>query len=160
MFPKKKTYQIGIDDANATLQNVFAACNKSPNTVPIDRLLLRRTLKTKTFDILLRVIAGLLILTLLAPLPFLRYMPAGSSSPIILEKSYVANDKLYLDLNASTHAIKYEEAYLVSPSGTIYEIISYDEQTDTLCFPNIAPDCCVYVPYDDNSVLRLQLDAQ
>ena len=158
MFYKKKTYQIGIADANTTLQNVFAACNQTPNTVPIDRLLLRRTAKTKLFDVLLRVIGVLLVLTLLSPLLFLTYIPISDSSPITLQKSYVANDKLYLDLDIGKHTLKFEEAYLVSPSGTIYEIVSYDEQTHTLCFPNVAPDCCVYVPYDDNSLLRLQLD--
>ena len=71
MFPSKKTYQMNLSDADATLQNVFAACNQAPNTIPIDRLLIRQASKTKTFDITLKITCWLLVLTLLSPLPFL-----------------------------------------------------------------------------------------
>ena len=42
MFRKKKTYQMDIKSADTTLQNIFAACNETPNTVPFDKLLLRQ----------------------------------------------------------------------------------------------------------------------
>lgn len=160
MFPKKKTYQIDMEQANAALQNVFAACNEAPNTVPIDRLLLHQAAHKRTYDIFLRVIIVLLLLTLLSPLPFLCFMQTTNASPIVLEEHYVKGDKLYLELDFGNHTIKFEEAYLVSPGGTIYEIVSYDSQTHVLCFPYIAQACSIYIPYDENSLLHLQLEAQ
>lgn len=158
MFPSKKTYQMNLSDADATLQNVFAACNQAPNTIPIDRLLIRQASKTKTFDITLKITCWLLVLTLLSPLPFLFFIQQTANLPIILKESYITDNKLYLVLDSNNHIIKFEEAYLVSPGGSIYEIVSFDKETLTLCFPHIAPDCCIYIPYDTDSLLCLQPD--
>ena len=47
MYLFKKTYQMNIDKANDTLQNVFAACNKAPNTIPFDKLVLQQAAHTR-----------------------------------------------------------------------------------------------------------------
>ncbi len=71
MFYKKKTYQMDMDTANTALQNIFAACEKTPNTIPFDKLVLRQSAYTKPFDNLLIILTIALTLTILAPLPFL-----------------------------------------------------------------------------------------
>jgi len=156
----KKTYQMNIDKANDTLQNVFAACNKAPNTIPFDKLVLQQAAHTRPYDYLLWIITIMLALTLLAPLSFIKLENPTNAAPIVLTKQCVENNKLYLTLDSGNHVIHYEEAYLVSPGGTIYEIVSYDTKTNTLCFPNIAPNCNIYIPYDDDQTLHLQLDSQ
>lgn len=68
MFFKQKKYQMNIEQADATLQKVFAACKQSPNTTSFDKLLLRRQLNTKLLDNLLIATAIILLLTFLSPL--------------------------------------------------------------------------------------------
>lgn len=157
MLYKKKTYRIDMDAANAALQNIFAACDEKPNTVPFDKLVLRQTARTKPFDTLLIILTIVLVLTILTPLPFLYFQPATDYSNIELSDYYTKDNKLYLQLDAGAHTIKFEEAYLVTPSGSIYEFVSYDAAKQSLCFPYVTMECNIYIPYDNDSVLHLQL---
>ena len=157
MFHKKKTYHMDMKSADTTLQNVFAACDQTPNSIPFDKLVLRQKARTKTFDILLIIISLVVILTILAPLPFLCFKESTVSSYLELNEHYVVGNKLYLVLDTNDQTIKYEEAYLLSPSGDLYEIISYDSQNHTLCFPYIAQECNIYIPYGQDSILHLLL---
>ena len=155
MFRKKKTYQMDIKSADTTLQNIFAACNETPNTVPFDKLLLRQKAHTRNYDILLAIIALIIFITLLAPLPFLAFREHVNYSPVILEEHYVSNDRLHLVLDTGNHEIKYEEAYLVSATGTVYEIVSYDDSAHSLCFPYVPYECNIYIPYGNDLQLHL-----
>ena len=155
MFRKKKTYQMDIKSADTTLQNIFAACNETPNTVPFDKLLLRQKAHTRNYDILLAIIALIIFITLLAPRPFLAFRETVNYSPVILEEHYVSNDRLHLVLDTGNHEIKYEEAYLVSATGTVYEIVSYDDSAHSLCFPYVPYECNIYIPYGNDLQLHL-----
>ncbi len=155
MFRKKKTYQMDIKSADTTLQNIFAACNETPNTVPFDKLLLRQKAHTRNYDILLAIIALIIFITLLAPLPFLAFRETVNYSPVILEEHYVSNDRLHLVLDTGNQEIKYEEAYLVSATGTVYEIVSYDDSAHSLCFPYVPYECNIYIPYGNDLQLHL-----
>lgn len=57
-----------MEQADATLQKVFAACKQSPNTTSFDKLLLRRQLNTRLLDNMLILTAIILLLTFLSPL--------------------------------------------------------------------------------------------
>ena len=70
MFFRQKKYHMNIEQADATLQKVFAACKQSPNTTSFDKLLLRRQLNTRFLDNLLILTAIILLLTFLSPLIF------------------------------------------------------------------------------------------
>ena len=155
MFRKKKTYQMDIKSADTTLQNIFVACNETPNTVPFDKLLLRQKAHTRNYDILLAIIALIIFITLLAPLPFLAFRETVNYSPVILEEHYVSNDRLHLVLDTGNQEIKYEEAYLVSATGTVYEIVSYDDSAHSLCFPYVPYECNIYIPYGNDLQLHL-----
>lgn len=154
---KKKTYQIDKETANTALQNVFAACHETPNTIPFDKLVLREKAHTQKYDNLLIIIIIIIALTILAPLPFLGFKEYSAYSPIVLTKHYVAGNKLYLELDTGNHTINYEEAYLLSSGGNIYEIVSYDSTSYSLCFPYISKECNIYIPYDEDSLLHLSL---
>ena len=67
-FRKNKIYKMDPGQANSALQNIFAACDQTPNTIPFDKLLLRQKLNTRKYDILLCVIALALFFTFLSPL--------------------------------------------------------------------------------------------
>lgn len=157
MFYKKKTYQIDMETANVALQNVFVACQETPNTIPFDKLVLRQKARTQKYDNLLVIIIIIIALTILAPLPFLRFKAYLDYSPIVLKEHYVDGNKLYLELDTGNHTIKYEEAYLLSSGGNIYEIVSYNSNSYSLCFPYITKECNIYIPYDEDSLLHLSL---
>ena len=146
-----------MKSADTALQNVFAACDQTPSSIPFDKLILRQKARTKAFDVLLIVIALIVTLTILAPLPFLCFKETSVSSSIELAEHYIEGNKLYLMLDTQNQTIKYEEAYLLSPGGDVYEIISYDSKNHTLCFPYIAQECNIYIPYGEDSLLHLLL---
>ena len=66
-FYKKHRYEMDIKLANETLQNIFAACDRAPNTIPFDKLVLRQKTNTRLYNILLIITAILFLLTLLFP---------------------------------------------------------------------------------------------
>ncbi len=67
-FKKRNVYEIDMIQANNTLQNVFAACNQAPNTIPFDKLVLRNQLDTKIYNRLLIITSIALLFTFLSPL--------------------------------------------------------------------------------------------
>lgn len=67
---KKKQYDIDMKTANQTLQNVFAACNQEPNTIPFEKIVLRQKARTLSMHICMWLSLIFLILTLLTPLCF------------------------------------------------------------------------------------------
>lgn len=157
MFRKKKTYQMDMKSADTALQNIFAACEQTPNSIPFDKLVLRQQARTQFFNVLLVIISIAMVLTILSPLPFLAFKETTTYSPVVLKEHYVKGDKLHLILDSGNHNIKYEEAYLISPGGNVYEIASYDSKTYTLCFPYTTQECNIYIPYDTDSILHLLL---
>ena len=62
-FSKNSKYEMNKETANAALQNVFAACDKAPNTIPFDKLLLREKLNTHIYDRLVVLVLLLLLFT-------------------------------------------------------------------------------------------------
>lgn len=53
--------------ADETLQNVFEACSRTPNTVPFDKLVLKQKAATKKYNILLLWTSVILALTAVLP---------------------------------------------------------------------------------------------
>ncbi|MCH5276083.1 MAG: hypothetical protein J1E65_09590 [Lachnospiraceae bacterium] len=68
MIFKRKKYHMNVEQADATLQKVFAACEQSPNSTSFDKLLLRRQLNTRILDNMLLLTTIILVLTFLSPL--------------------------------------------------------------------------------------------
>ncbi|MBQ7776051.1 MAG: hypothetical protein IJ379_09020 [Lachnospiraceae bacterium] len=157
MFHKKKTYYMDIKSADTALQKIFAACDRTPNSVPFDKLVLRQQARTKAYDVLLWVIALIITVTILSPLAFVGFQTPADSRSIALINHYVKNDKLYVIMDTGNHTIRYDEAYITSYSGSIYEVVSYDSKTRSLCFPYISQGCKLYIPYDNDSLLELAL---
>ena len=67
-FKKRNTYEMNVDTANAILQNVFAAEDKTPNTLSFDKIVLRQKANTRFYDKILRVLLLVLTLSFLSPL--------------------------------------------------------------------------------------------
>lgn len=161
-FRKSRKYELSPETANTTLQNVFEACDRPPNTISFDKLILRQKVNTRVYDRLLILMAILLMLTFLLPLgivPMAEFLDKQSTpEPVTLIDNYVEDSFLYLELSGDN--ILYEEAWMSAVDG---EIIpgTYDEATGLIRFP--FPDSGeynIYVPvkYDDPFHLLLTLD--
>uniref|UniRef100_UPI004055BBF1 hypothetical protein n=1 Tax=Acetatifactor sp. TaxID=1872090 RepID=UPI004055BBF1 len=159
-FMKKNTYQMDIDRANSTLQNIFAACDQAPNTIPFDKLVLRQKVNTRIYNRLLVITAAVFLLTFLSPLiivPVSNMMEhLLAPTPVVLLNDYREGDILYLQL-AGDH-ILYEEAYLETISGERYYAVSYDAAKQLIAFPYIEDsEANIYIPIKDNEPLHFLL---
>ena len=100
---KNKKYQMDMDTANAALQNILAACDQAPNTIPFDKIVLRQKANTKPYNRLIVLTAVLLLLTFLSPLTIVpiatRLEPYFTPKPIKLVKDYIEDDILYLQFS-------------------------------------------------------------
>ena len=162
-FRKNKIYKMDPGQANSALQNIFAACDQTPNTIPFDKLLLRQKLNTRKYDILLCVIALALFFTFLSPLVI---VPLSQSveqmtapEPVTLLKDYCKDDILYLELSGD--GILYEEAYLNTPDGQRLYPLSFDRKTKTIAFPFLSgEECNIYIPLENGQFLHLLLSPE
>ncbi|HKM35709.1 MAG TPA: hypothetical protein VJY54_13355 [Lachnospiraceae bacterium] len=146
---KKKFYYMNMDQANETLQNVFAACEKAPNTVPFDKLVLRQKLNTRIYDRLIILTAFLLLISFSSPLAVTPVNAAFNRnrdlSKITVDSDYEADGILYLNLIGDS--ILYDQAYQITADGIKEFPVSYDEKCSTICFP-YHPDkeVNIYIP--------------
>ena len=162
-FSKNSKYEMNKETANATLQNVFAACDKAPNTIPFDKLLLREKLNTHIYDRLVVLVLLLLLFTFLSPLAI---VPVSESlervfapEKVQMTDNYVEDGFLYIQLKGDN--ILYEDAYLERSDGTIVPATSYDIKTKIICFPFVEDgESNIYIPVTDSSPLHLLLSPQ
>ena len=145
-----------MDMANATLQNILAACDQAPNTIPFDKLVLRQKLNTGVYNRLLMITAVILILTFLSPLtvvPVAEMLAKNDSSTPVLLDNYVKEDMLYLELSGE-HII-FTEAYLETADGKQYFALSYDASHNIICFPYFGEsESNIYIPVENQSTLH------
>lgn len=143
IFRKEKKYEMNMSQANETLQNVFAACDKEPNKIPIDKLVLRQKANTKFFTIGKYIAAFFLALVLIAPLTF-EHAPAKISKTInkvtnfVIVEHYI-EDSLFT-MNLTGDEIDYENSYATTPDGEIYSPTFYND------------GCTISFPYDNKEL--------
>lgn len=162
-FHKKKTYEINMEQANAMLQNVFAACNQAPNTIPFDKLALRQKINIKPYNRLIMVTAIALLLTFISPLcivPAANVMDAlFTPEPIALLDDYVVDNILYLQLTGD--GILYEEAYMETTTLEKHYATSYDAKEKLIGFPLINNcETNIYIPTKHGDTLHLLFSPQ
>lgn len=151
--------------ANETLQNVFAACEQPPNTIPFDKLVLRRKLNTRTYDSLLVLTAILLLLTFLAPLavsPVSQLLNGKvqmqQDSEVYLISDSVSDNILCLTLSGD--GILYHEAFQETSSGITESPLSYDTQSRSLYFTYYETETNIYIPIENAPTLHLRLSPE
>jgi len=162
-FMKKNTYQMDINQANSTLQNVFAACDQAPNTIPFDKIILRQKANTKIYNRLITVTAVILLLTFLSPLVI---VPVANliehitvPAPVVLLNDYVEDNILYLQFEGDN--ILYEEAYVEEINGKRHYAVTYDTKKQLIGFPYIREiEFNIYIPIKDSEPLHLLLSPQ
>ena len=159
LFHKKHKYKMDPNTANATLQNVFTACDKPSNTAPFDKLRLRQKLNTLLHDRLRILTVAILlctILLLLIAVPAAKLLNKQSNTiPVTLVNDYMEDGFLYLELSGDN--IQYEEAWMAGMDGETISGI-YDDQSGQIYFP--VPDSGefnIYIPVKNDEPFHLLL---
>ena len=99
-FHKTKKYKLDTAQANQALQNIFAACDNKPNTIPFDKLILRQKMNTGKYDRLLLVTYIALFLTFISPLVIVPFATQTrdwrAPEAVAMIDSYVSDGYLYV----------------------------------------------------------------
>ena len=59
-FHKKNRYELDMTTANNALQNILSSCNQPVNTIPFDKLVLRKKVNAASYNRLIVAIFSLL----------------------------------------------------------------------------------------------------
>lgn len=147
--PRKNQYQMDITTANAALQNIFAACDKSPNTIPFDKIMLRQKVNTKPLHTLMIITACLFAFTLVSPFivspvsACIEKLMMGET--VCLVTDYVQDDVLYLEFTGDN--LLFEQAYAEASDGTRFYALSYDKELKQICFEyDSSTELNIYIP--------------
>lgn len=162
-FRKNKKYQMDMDTANAALQNIFAACDKAPNTIPFDKIILRQTANTKNYNILIIITSIILFFTFIAPLTV---VPAAACmenfftpDPVVLTNDYVDGEILYLEFTGDN--ILYADCYMETVDGNRIEAASFDSKQGLIGFPyDSTQEVNIYIPIKNGTELHFLLTPQ
>lgn len=152
-FHKKKSYQLDTAAANSALQNILSSCGQAPNTIPFDKLVLRRKANTAFYNRMLIATATVLLLTFLCPLVI---VPASSLfvvEPASLVEDYVKDELLYLELSGDH--ILYAEAYMETDSGAVFQPVFVEKRRSTIAFDFPTENAKIYIPVKDADPLIL-----
>lgn len=156
-FHKKNTYQLDMATANNALQNILSTCNQPVNTIPFDKLVLRRKINAAAYNRLIIATAVILLLTFLCPLAIVPLSKASATlltpTPAELTLDYVEAGILNLEFTGDN--ILYDEAYMETLSGEIIHPLSVDSKNGRICFPFLTKEANIYIPVKDASPLHL-----
>lgn len=158
MFFKKK-YSMDMNTANQTLQNVFAACNQQPNTIPFDKLVLKGLAQTTLVKFCKWSAAVFLLLVLLAPLTFRNpdfiVSSKGFGQQIAIEDHQLYEDHFIMRLSGEN--VDYDNIYAKKPDGTVVFPSSADPSERSVVIPYDGSSLNIYIPDNSGNVLQALL---
>lgn len=156
-FHKKKRYSMDLKQADSTLQNIFAACDRKPNVISFDKLRLRQKLNTRVYNRLLLLTGLVLLLTFFSPFavsPVTELLAGENGQPVALVSDSMEGDLLTLTLSGS--GILFDQAYQELPDGSVEAALSYDKKAKTISFSyHEEITVNIYIPVTDQSPLHL-----
>lgn len=153
-------YQISMDTANATLQNVLTACNQSPNAIPFAKIVQTQKVNTRIYGKLISLASLLLLFTFLLPVYILPLSDITTDffapKPVTLVHHYLEEDVLYLEFNGDN--IVYQQAYMVTEDGEKHFPLSYDEHKKNMSFTYFSgQEILFHIPVRDANEVQLLL---
>lgn len=161
IFPNKKnTYNMDMETANQTLQNIFAACDTPPNTIPFDKIVLRQKARTRIFFFAKWICFLCVLLTMISPMAF-QNMPSSFTNSVVghneihVEKHFIKDSYFYLYVSGNDLELKY--SYAVAKDGIVYLPISYNNEMGELVFPYTGDSLNIFVSYSKNEFLQIVL---
>lgn len=156
-FHKKNRYELDMTTANNALQNILSTCNQPVNTIPFDKLVLRKKVNAASYNRLIIATALIFVLTFLSPLAIIPLSELNerlfSPTPAVLTLDYVENNILSLKFTGEN--ILYEEAFMETLSGEIIAPLSIDSSKGVINFPFLSEEANIYVPVKNGEPLHL-----
>lgn len=156
-FHKKNRYELDMTTANNALQNILSTCNQPVNTIPFDKLVLRKKINAASYNRLIIATALIFVLTFLSPLAIIPLSELNerlfSPTPAVLTLDYVENNILSLKFTGEN--ILYEEAFMETLSGEIIAPLSVDRSKGVINFPFLSEEANIYVPVKNGEPLHL-----
>lgn len=151
LFQNKKKYYMDTKAADATLQSVFAACDKKPNEMPFDKIVLKNKMTSRACNTCIIICSIMILFTFVTPLLFERPHTAVSgqtSEGITLLSHSVENNELKLVFSSDDiEPANCKMVLILSNSfetGT-YDALSVDKNTGTVIFPYFDEPMSIYV---------------
>ena len=160
MFRRNRIYSINKNAANEALQNVFAACDQTPNTQSLDVLLLKNIANTTLVKSGKWMSAVLLVLILLCPLVFYwegRSVPETThKADITVTDHYMDEDNGCFVMKLSGSDIDYNGIYARKDDGTVVYPIEAD--TDgTVRFRFESGTLNIFIPDTEGGIVQAVL---
>lgn len=156
-FHKKNRYELDMTTANNALQNILSTCNQPVNTIPFDKLVLRKKVNAASYNRLIVATALIFALTFLSPLAIVPLSELNarlfSPTPAVLALDYVEDNILSLKFTGDN--ILYEEAFMETMSGEIIAPLSVDSSKGVINFPFLSEEANIYVPVKNGEPLHL-----
>ena len=140
-FHKKNRYELDMTTANNALQNILSTCNQPVNTIPFDKLVLRKKVNAASYNRLIVATAVIFVLTFL--------------SPLVIVPLSEFNENNVLSLKFTGDNILYDEAFMETLSGEIIEPLSVDTSKGVINFPFLSEEANIYVPVKNGETLHL-----
>ena len=160
MFKRNKTYSINRKAANEALQNVFAACEQTPNTQSLDALLFKNIANTTLVKAGKWMSVALLILVLFSPVVFYMAGKDAESKPhradITVTDHYLDKDNGYFVMELSGTDIYYDGIYAKKADGSVI----YPAETDkagTVKFRFETGTLNIYIPDTEGGIVQAVL---
>ena len=160
MFRRNKTYSINKKAANEALQNVFAACEQTPNTQSLDVLLFKNIANTTLVKMGKWMSVALLLLILLSPTVFYiagkGHKEKDHRADITVTSHYLDEENECFVMELTGKDIYYEGIYAKKENGTIIYPIETDEN-GIVKFHFESGTLNIYIPDTEGGVVQAVL---
>lgn len=160
MFRRNKIYSINRKAANEALQNVFAACEQTPNTQSLDALLFKNIANTTLVKLGKWLSVALLVLILLCPIVFYTAGKQGidgnSRTDITVTEHHIDIKDQCFVMTLSGDNIYYEGIYAKKEDGSVIYPISTDPD-GTVKFHFESGTLNIYIPDTEGGIVQAVL---
>lgn len=151
-FRKKRKVDIDIKTADEMLQNIFAACDMTPNRVPFDKIVLRSKLNLVADNLLIVIAALLFAVSFIVPLFFphsraFLSLSGDSARELTLADHGMTEDSFWISFGGSP--LDFNECYMEGEDGHVVYAEKYDRFNNTIEFPYTRMEYNIYI-YDVN----------
>lgn len=142
-------YSMNMKTADATLQNIFDACNVSHNSVPFDKIMLRSRAETKTVELFRYLATLFLIFAILTPLFFSRddsfvLLNKAPGQPVVVTDHQLYDTAFTMCLMGKD--ILYDEIKATKEDGAIIFPKLIDKNNGIVTFPYDGSPLTIVVP--------------
>lgn len=145
---RRRKYDIDIKTADKMLQNVFAACDTTPNRVPFDKIVLRSRISLLAENILLIIAIVLFVASFIVPLTFPHSnafisLSEDSGREITLVDHGMTEDSFWITFGGNP--LDFNECYMEGADGHIEQAEKYDRFTNTIEFSYTPMEYNIYI---------------